>query len=343
MPTPPLLDLDALTAPVPGPNPAGKPVPFATREQLETARKEVDLRSFAKNDPLRPTDEQRADWPLVIRLTSETLAQTSKDLLIAARLTEALTKSHGFGGVRDGLGLMRRLVEGCWDRIYPPIEEEGDIEVRAAAFTWLSDQDRGARFPHTLRAVPLSRIGRRHASTWRTVEARRRAPPGDEADEKPAELQAPRLRRGDQGGTRDEVCQNAVDDLKVAQAELNALDRLLDTMMSGEHAPGPLSGSERGRASAWFWPSRSSRRKGPAGASAAAPCPKRPPCRTARKPREAVAPRPSPRSAPTRDPGAALSADRRHGRRAEGGWSRTARSPTSSNAPSSWAPSPSPS
>ena len=35
-----------------------------------------------------------------------------------------------------------------------------------AAFTWLSDQDRGARFPHTLRAVPL--VGNGDAAfAWR--------------------------------------------------------------------------------------------------------------------------------------------------------------------------------
>ncbi|MCA1684569.1 MAG: type VI secretion system ImpA family N-terminal domain-containing protein, partial [Planctomycetia bacterium] len=149
MPTAPLLDLDALTAPIPGPDPAGKSVPFAVREQLETARKETDTRSFDKGDPLRPSDEQRADWALVIRLATETVSQTSKDLLIAARLTEALTKRYGFAGARDGLGLLRRLAEDCWDRLLPPIEEEEDAEVRAAAFAWLSDPDRGARFPHT--------------------------------------------------------------------------------------------------------------------------------------------------------------------------------------------------
>ena len=68
-------------------------MPFAVREQLETARKELDLRDFDKADPLRPAEEQRADWPLVIRVASETLAHTSKDLLIAARLTEGLTKT----------------------------------------------------------------------------------------------------------------------------------------------------------------------------------------------------------------------------------------------------------
>ena len=96
-------------------------------------RKEVDLDSFSANDPTRPEAPKRADWLGTIKLTQETLRDTSKDLLIAARLTEALVKVHGFVGLRDGLQLLRLLAEQCWDRLLPAIEGEDDLEVRAAA------------------------------------------------------------------------------------------------------------------------------------------------------------------------------------------------------------------
>ncbi len=131
MPSSSLLDLDALIAPIPGDSPAGGPVPFAVREKLEEFRKEIDPASFAANDPMRPTSFQKADWSGIARLTEQALLQTSKDLLIAARLTEALTKLHGFAGLRDGLRLMRRLVVECWDRLNPAIESEDDLEIRA--------------------------------------------------------------------------------------------------------------------------------------------------------------------------------------------------------------------
>jgi type VI secretion system protein ImpA len=236
MPTPPLIDLEALTVPIPGPDSAGKPVPFAVREQLEAARKEVDPRMFDASDPLRPAEEQRADWPLVVRLTTETLSKTSKDLLVAARLTEALTKRHGFAGVRDGLGLLRRLIEGCWDRLLPPIEEEDDIEIRAAAFFWLNDQDRGARFPHSLRAVPMVVDGET-CYGWRQWKEAQRAPV-DDYDQAPSQLKA-----GFEKAvlaTPRQNCQDCADDLKAALGELDALDRALDAAM-GRHAPG-LSG-----------------------------------------------------------------------------------------------------
>src|SRR5712692_5199980 len=152
MASPPLLNFDNLLAPIPGDNPAGGAIPFEVREKLEEGRKEINLEDFDKNDPARPTEAKKADWSGIIRLAQETLSKTSKDLLISARLTEALVKQHGFAGLRDGLHLMRLLVEQCWDRINPPIED-GDLEVRAGPFNWLADAEKGARFPLSLRRV----------------------------------------------------------------------------------------------------------------------------------------------------------------------------------------------
>jgi type VI secretion system protein ImpA len=155
MPSPPILDFDVLVAPIPGDDPAGSSVPFAVNQQLEEMRKEIDLESFSASDPTRPDAAKRADWLGTIKLTQETLRDTSKDLLIAARLTEALVKVYGFAGLRDGLQLLRLLVERCWDRLLPVVEAEDDLEIRAARFNWLDDKDRGARFPASLRLVPM--------------------------------------------------------------------------------------------------------------------------------------------------------------------------------------------
>src|SRR3954466_16038903 len=103
--TPPTGDFETLTAPIPGPNPAGRSVPFELRQKLDEARKEVDPSSFAADDPLRPPEPIRADWPFIKKTTQQILTTTSKDLLITARLTEALTRLHGYAGVRDGLHL----------------------------------------------------------------------------------------------------------------------------------------------------------------------------------------------------------------------------------------------
>ncbi len=146
-----LIEIESLLAPIPGELPAGAyPIPFEARSKLDEARTEV---LPDPDDPMAP-EPKKADWPTAIKAAQQVLKETSKDLLTAARLTEALTKQHGFAGLRDGLRLMRELVEQCWDRVNPPIED-GDVEVRAGPFYWLDDPDKGARFPTSLRRVPL--------------------------------------------------------------------------------------------------------------------------------------------------------------------------------------------
>ena len=68
MPSPPVLDLDELIAPIPGDSPAGGSVPFAVREKLEEYRKEVNPDDFDADDPRRPESAQKADWSAVSRL-----------------------------------------------------------------------------------------------------------------------------------------------------------------------------------------------------------------------------------------------------------------------------------
>lgn len=226
MPSPTLLDVEALAAPVPGANPAGRSVSFEVRKQLDDARKEVNPADYAANDPMRPPEPIRADWPLIIRLTKKTLAESSKDLLIAARLTEALAKAHGFAGVRDGLAVLRAMIETAWDRLLPPIEEEEDLEARGAAFYWIDDADRGARFPNALRVVPVVSDGESSYGwlDWKRVQ-------GDTKGDSRAALEKAVL------ATSREVCQNAVDDLIAAREHLEGLTRALNDRM-GEHAPG---------------------------------------------------------------------------------------------------------
>lgn len=154
MASPPLLAFDSLLVPIPGDNPAGGAIPFEIREKLEEGRKEIILEDYDADDPAKPTEAKKADWAGIVRLAQETLTKTSKDLLVSARLTEALVKQHGFAGLRDGLHLMRLLVDQCWDRINPSIED-GDLEVRAGPFNWLADAEKGARFPLSLRRVPF--------------------------------------------------------------------------------------------------------------------------------------------------------------------------------------------
>jgi type VI secretion system protein ImpA len=86
------------------------------------------------------------------------LTRTSKDIETALRLTEALLKTEGFAGLRDGLTLVRELVTTCWDRLHPVPDEGEGMEVRAERFYWIAEKDKGSRLPHSVREAPLLKV-----------------------------------------------------------------------------------------------------------------------------------------------------------------------------------------
>jgi type VI secretion system protein ImpA len=221
----PILDIETLLAPIAGPNPAGVAVPFPVRRKLDDARKEINPSQFSADDPRRPEQAQSADWGGIAQLAQETLVASSKDLLVAGRLVEALVKQHGFACLPEGLRLMRRLIEECWDRIYPGMED-GDLEPRAAAFNWLDDERRSALFPHTIRAIPLTQGGQGQEfgwQQWRNAQDAKGLVTADAFDR--AVTATPR-----------EYCQAAVDDIGESVRELEVLTKVLSARM-GEVAP----------------------------------------------------------------------------------------------------------
>jgi type VI secretion system protein ImpA len=226
MSSPAILDFNALIAPIPGANPAGNgSLPFELREKLEESRKEVNPDDYAPNDPTRPDKPKKADWAGIQRLAQEALTKTSKDLLVAARMTEALTKLHGFAGLRDGLRLLRELVEKCWDRLNPTIDD-GDLEVRAGPFYWLDDADRGALFPYTIRTAPLVSADGKHYGWHAWRQSQDGKGPATREDIEKAIVAAPLPQ-----------CESVAADVTQSLEELNKLAQVLAAKM-GPAAPG---------------------------------------------------------------------------------------------------------
>jgi type VI secretion system ImpA family protein len=224
MASPPVLDLETLLAPIPGETPAGNPVRRDIRDQLKEDRREENPEDFAPDDPMRPEEFKRADWRGIIRRTQDVLIGTSKDLLTAASLTEALTKEHRFAGLRDGLRLLRRLVDECWDRVNPVIED-GELEVRLTPFTWLDDADFGARFPNTLRGLPIIK-GEERSYSWH--EWRR-------AQDRQGPITAEEVQKAIQQ-TPAAYSQTVAEDISESVEELNQLTYKLNERM-GPKAP----------------------------------------------------------------------------------------------------------
>jgi type VI secretion system protein ImpA len=142
---------DDLLNPIPGENPSGVSLRYErVYDQIKEARTEDD-----ESIPSGAWERQskKADFALVIKLAGEALATKSKDLQLAAWLTEAHVKREGIGLVQPCFKLMQDLQEQFWETLYPEIED-GDAGMRAVPIEWAAN-----RVAAILREAPITRDG----------------------------------------------------------------------------------------------------------------------------------------------------------------------------------------
>jgi type VI secretion system protein ImpA len=218
MPSAPVIDVETLLKPIAGDAPAGVDLPFDVRQQLG------ELRLDKPNDdpPKKP------DWRTMQTLATETLQNTSKHLVVAAHLLEALVKQYGFPGARDGFRLLQELVDKCWDRIHPLIVE-GDVGARAGVFNWLDSQDRSLRFPGTIRLAPLIKAEGGVSFSWTDWKQPSNGQASRELFDKAVEA------------TSLETCQKLGEDIAIGKNALDQLVKTLETRMGKAEAPVLLS------------------------------------------------------------------------------------------------------
>src|SRR5277367_37154 len=133
---------------IPGDNPSGKTLRYdPVYDKIREARREEDV--LPQGDWSR--EVKKADYPVVIKLTTEALSSKSKDLQLAAWLTEAILCRDHIAGLREGLDLMRGLMETFWDTLYPEIDD-GDLEFRSAPLGWV-----GSKLDSAVRRLPLTK------------------------------------------------------------------------------------------------------------------------------------------------------------------------------------------
>lgn len=139
---------EGLLNPIAGSNPSGTSLRYdPIYDKIREARREEDI--LPQGDWTR--EIKKADYPLVIKLTTEVLSQKSKDLQLAAWLVEAAMFRDHIAGLREGLDLLRGLLENFWDTLYPEIEDD-DLEFRAAPLSWI-----GSRLDGGIRRLPLTK------------------------------------------------------------------------------------------------------------------------------------------------------------------------------------------
>jgi type VI secretion system protein ImpA len=142
-----------ILAPIAGENPSGIDLRYDTKllvfDKIKEARRKDD--ELAQGD--WQTERKTANYPLVIKLAQDTLATVSKDLQLAAWLTEALLVTEHYRGLCQGITLCHSLLAEFWDTVYPVIED-GDRELRAKPLSWI-----GSMLEFPLRSAPIANAG----------------------------------------------------------------------------------------------------------------------------------------------------------------------------------------
>lgn len=133
---PPVIDLKAILQPIPGENPSGESLRYTGLydEITEARRADENLSQGVWQEDLKV-----ADFRKVIELAVPALTTQSKDLQIAAYLSEALSNEHQLVGLRDSLKMVSRLQAKFWETLHPELDE-GDMEARANAIEWMVEQ-----------------------------------------------------------------------------------------------------------------------------------------------------------------------------------------------------------
>lgn len=215
----------ALLAPIAGAQRTGEPLRYSdVYDRIGEARREDDER-LAQG--VWEKDLKRADWTAVAQLCGEALEYQSKDLQIAAWLTEAWGRLHGFGGVSAGLSLVAGLCNEYWPDLYPPLE---DPEYRIAPFHWLNE-----KLSVSIQFIPLTQPAEMQTAgyTWLDWTGAKRA---EQEHQQHKEIPAPDPAPGviEQALRRTAPERIAAARAGVAQAEATALE--LESFLDGHLA-----------------------------------------------------------------------------------------------------------
>lgn len=226
------IDLALLVAPLEGASPCGEDLLFSNDfDAIQHARR-FDDPSLDQGEWV--TEIKEADWGFVIERCSSLLKTQTKDLRLAAWLTEALAMKQGVAGLSQGYALLAALAERYWDTVHP-LPEGDDTEYRLGNVSWLV-----GRTVQLLKGASLtqSSAGEFSGLDWEVAsnmaQAMRRDP--ERADEiargKPSIEQIEAAKRA----TPPAFYKTLLTDLKAFEQALLALEQALDAR-AGTSAP----------------------------------------------------------------------------------------------------------
>jgi len=86
----------------------------------------------------------------LLRYATDALLNKTKDLQIAAWLTEALIRIDGFEGLCAGLQILNGFLSNLWEHIYPE-KEDNDLDFRIGPIEFMNE-----KLSFTIRQIPLT-------------------------------------------------------------------------------------------------------------------------------------------------------------------------------------------
>ncbi|HEX7832934.1 MAG TPA: type VI secretion system protein TssA [Thermoanaerobaculia bacterium] len=143
-----LPDVERFSAPISDERPVGEWLRFdPLYDEIKQLREQ--------DDPTLPQgvwqrELKKADWPGVARVCESALESRTKDLQIAAWMSEAWTAMHGFAGFERGMNVLTSLCTNFWDGVYPALED-GNGDARVSPIVWIAD-----RLVLPLKSVPIT-------------------------------------------------------------------------------------------------------------------------------------------------------------------------------------------
>ena len=231
MPSPDILDFEALLQPISDEQPTGidlrsDPSPVSIYYQIKDARAAARAEERARvNVESEEPQGPPAEWRTILKLAPDAISQNAKDLEVLAWWIEALVRVHGFAGLRDGYRLARELVERFWDGLHPMPDEDG-VSTRVAPFAGLNGDEAEGTLIAPIALIPITEdVGFGTFSTWQYQRARDTG--GDGLDQFNASL----------GGTPPDFYVNLVDDIRATQEHFAAVTALLDERCGHDSPP----------------------------------------------------------------------------------------------------------
>lgn len=130
------LDLEAFLNPISPDLPAGPDLRFEQEwDELVDALGDDGSREGSREGENRPPN-----WERVQQLSIANLQHRSKDLRIAMFLVDASTRADGGEGLAQALLVTREILTAFWDRGLHPAADNGDLDDRASALSWLDEK-----------------------------------------------------------------------------------------------------------------------------------------------------------------------------------------------------------